>query len=168
MKNLNCKSSNQIKFKLMSLWKFIKVYWQKFKSDANMFSKLKVVLHSNNVMLVMRILVFEMLKYFDFYSCLMKKLFLVSHDFNSDVLIVLMIKAFQTLSKASGPKFWSNFVSIGNMIFQYYIVVALLISVTVIFFKQRALNLLCLQTKKINLLIVHYFTLLIVREFIPK
>lgn len=59
-----------------------------------MFPELEVVFHSNYIMLVVWIIVFEMLQDFDFYTSLMKKLLFISHDFNSNILIVFVVKAF--------------------------------------------------------------------------
>ncbi len=42
----------------MSLGEIIKVDGKKFKRNAYMFSKFEIILHSHNIILIMRIIVF--------------------------------------------------------------------------------------------------------------
>jgi len=57
LQDLNSKSSDKIKGKIMRLRKIIKIDCQKLESNANMLSKNKIVLHSNNVVFVFRIVI---------------------------------------------------------------------------------------------------------------
>jgi hypothetical protein len=79
-------------------------------------SKHKVILHSHNVVFILWIIVFEMLKDLDLYSCLVMELLLVLHNLHCHVLIVLMIEAFEALSETSRAQGAGDFVSIGDVI----------------------------------------------------
>lgn len=133
-----------------------------------MLSKNKIVLHSNNVVFVFRIVILKVLKYFYLYPCLMMKFLLISHDFHCYIFIMLMVKAFQALSKTPWTQRTCDFISIGYMIFQNNIVVSFIIIISKIILKQSSFYLVRLKTKKVYLLIVHYFCLFIICDVRSK
>jgi len=70
-----------------------------------MFSEDCVVEHSHNIVLIILILRFEVAQKLQLNSCLVLEALLVSNDFNSDNLLVFVVKALQGLSKTTRAKF---------------------------------------------------------------
>ena len=81
--------------------------------------------------------------------------FLVSNYLHSNLLIGFVIIAFESLTKASLAKVVKYFISVGNMILQYNIVIpSLIIIPIVVFILWGPLDLLGLETKIVDFRIV--------------
>lgn len=100
--DLNCKSSNQIErkpFEISSFQKVIQIEAEQFKSNTKVVSKLIYVFHSNDVVLIFRIVISQMGQNLDLNLSLVFKLLAVLNYLQSNHLLLLMIKALDTLSK---------------------------------------------------------------------
>lgn len=100
--DLNGKSSNQIErksFEISSFQKVIQIKAEQFKGNTKVVSKLIYVFHSNDVVLIFRIVVSQMGQNLDLNLSLVFKLLAVLNYLQSNYLLLLMIKALHTLSK---------------------------------------------------------------------
>lgn len=100
--DLDSESSDEIEreaLEVSSLQEIIEIDAEKFKGDTQMVSKLIHILHSNDVVLVLRIMVSQMRKDLHLDLRLVLKLLAVLDDFESYQFLLLMVKTLYTLSK---------------------------------------------------------------------
>jgi hypothetical protein len=100
----------------VSLYEFVEVDAEKFKGDYKMLSEVAVVIYQYNVILVVRIVLFQMHEYLELDSSLMSELLLVPNDFNCDYFACFVIETFYGLAERSFAQKIQNFKPEGKMI----------------------------------------------------
>lgn len=134
-----------------------------------MLSKYCVVLDSDYIVYIVRIVIFQILKNLKFYACLMMESLFVSYDLYCNKLIGFIIIAFQCLAKTTLSKKVQDFISIGKMISQNYRIISSVIVIAIVMGqKRRTFNLLSIQAKEVNLLLFQDFPFLIVCQIVNK
>lgn len=80
-----------------------------------MLSKNKLFLNSDDVFLIIRVIIPQLLKNFSFNQALFIKSLFVSQDFEPRILLQLVIKTSENLPKTTFSKPSDNFEPISNM-----------------------------------------------------
>jgi hypothetical protein len=78
-----------------------------------MLSKDAVIFYSDDVVLVVFVMIVKVFQYFQFNACLVLKLLLISDDFDRNVFFGLVIEAFDGLSEGTLSKEFVNFITVG-------------------------------------------------------
>jgi hypothetical protein len=115
----------------------------------------KIFLDSNDIACVVRVIVSEMLKNLDFYSCLLVKPLLVPNYFDPYILFLLVVEAFYSLSKTSSTQIVKGFISICYMIMKDQIIITSLFIISIIvFIGWRSFNFICIETQKVDFFVI--------------
>ena len=104
LQDLNGKASNEVlsdSFKVVLLDKFVKIEAQQLKSHDKMASENHVVLHSDDVVGILSIVVVQELQDLELHTCLILEFLLVLHQLQSDYFIIFVIFDLDNLPKAS-------------------------------------------------------------------
>lgn len=134
-----------------------------------MLPKNDVVLNSNDVVGIIRVLAFKVLKNLQLHACLVLEALLIPNKFNCHDLFGLVIKALESLAKAPLAQELLHFESIRNVVVQHHFVVPSLVIVPVVVgIDWGPLDLLGIQTQEIHLLVVKDFALLEVSQITHK
>ena len=118
--------------KVVVLNEFVKVNTEALKRDKEMLSKDTVVFYSDDIVLIISVMMVKVLKDFQFYACLILELLLISYDFDSNLFFCFVIKAFDCLTKGSLAKELKNLVSKTKMILKDHLIISLVIIITMI------------------------------------
>lgn len=131
-----------------------------------MISKHKRFFDSNDVIIVLRIIISQMCKHIHFNISLIVKLLLVSNNLQSNKLFVLMIETFQSLSKAAFSKRRYNFESKGDVVLEHYVIVTSLIIISIIkFIPDSCIDFLCFLANEVNFFVIKNFSLFMIRKY---
>jgi hypothetical protein len=128
-----------------------------------MLPKHHIILYSNYVKRVIRVILSQMHQYFQLYPSLMLKSLFIPYQLYSHILLSLMIVAFNSLTETSLAKKFNNFKSICDMVFEHdLIVTSLVVIAKVIGVQGRSLDLLGFNAKVVDLLVVEDLSFLVV------
>jgi len=128
-----------------------------------MLPKYSIVFHPDNIVDIIRIVFFQVLKDLKFNTSLMMKSLLVSDDLYSDKLIGFIVIALNCLTERSFTDGFKDFIPIRHMILHYNVIVATIVVETVVMREKRAaLNLWRVETEEIDFFVVQDLAFLIV------
>jgi hypothetical protein len=97
-----------------------------------MISENKCFFHSNNVVVIFRVIVSKMSKNIDFYISLVVKFLLITNDLESNVFFLFVIKAFKSLAKGPLSNGLNDLKSISDMVMKSNIIVTSFIIISTI------------------------------------
>ena len=97
-----------------------------------MLTEDKIVKNSDDVILVMWIVVVEEFKNLKFHSSLVLKFLFISNDLQSNKITSLMIQALDSLAKTTRAKCIKHFVSIAEMILHNCLIISLIIIISIV------------------------------------
>jgi hypothetical protein len=75
-----------------------------------------VVLHADDVILIILVMIIQVFQNFELNTCLILKLFLIPDNFNSNVFFGLMIKTLDSLTETALPQKFQYFISVSKMV----------------------------------------------------
>ena len=101
---------------------------QHLEQNADMGSKRELSLDSNDVLHVIRVLVFQSLENLDFNFSLLVKLFPIFEDFDSYLLFGFVIETLQNDTEGSSAQFLLDFIPISNVVLSFVDEVSLVIA----------------------------------------
>ena len=103
--------------KIIGLNKLVQVDAKQLKRNQQVFPKHARVLHSNDVHLVVGVILLQMLDYIQFDLRLMLEFVFVSDYLDCDNFLSLMVKAFESLAETTLAQKVQHFESEGEMVF---------------------------------------------------
>jgi hypothetical protein len=104
--------------KIVVLDKLIEIYAEHFERDAYVISESETISNTNHISLILRIIISQHGKNFNFYFPLFMQFFLIFQDFHSDLLFlrVCMVYAADDYTKGTPTKFFYDLVSVIDLI----------------------------------------------------
>ena len=116
--NLNCKPFYQRQtktHKVVHLDEIVEVDRKEFESENQMFAEVELVAELHNILLVLGVLFIQSFDKFGLHQTLFVQTSFVFQNFQSNELLLLVIKNSQHDTKGSFSKFFDDFVSKGDM-----------------------------------------------------
>lgn len=145
IENLDAETPDQRErktFEVAGLQKVIQIDREELEGNAKMVPKLVHLFHADDVVLVVRIVVSQMRKYFHFNLCLVLKFLTVLDDFDRHDLFLLVVVALNGLTKAATPKLVLQLIAIRNVVSLHNFVVSSFVIVPIVeFFEATPFNL---------------------------
>ena len=130
-----------------------------------MVSEHKSLFDSNDVVVILRIVVSKMCQHIYLNISLIIEFLLVSNYLQSHILFSLMIKAFQSLPKTSFSQRRDHFKSVPYMILQNNVIVSPLIVIPIVkFIPNCRIYFLSVRTYKVNFFKIKNFSLLVISQ----
>ena len=127
LEDLNRKAPDQASgdsLEIILLNEFVQIHTEQFKRQEQMFAENGVVKDPHNVVFVILVFVFEESEQAKFYACLVLESLLVANYFDSNHHLLLVVKALQSLAKATRAKLVQHFKSVGQMVFELNLVIS--------------------------------------------
>lgn len=126
-----------------------------------MLSEHAIVFNSNDVVCVLRVVLFKMQQDLELYSGLVLELLLVADDLDGYDLASLVVHTLQGLPEGALAKEVNHFKSVSDLVLQDHVVVSSLVIVAVVVREVAgAFDLLGAKTEEVAHLVVEDFTLL--------
>ena len=144
------------------------IHAHQLEADAEMLAEDHIVVQMDHIHNVFGVILLQELQDFQLNTGLVVVLLLVLHDFDADLLLDLVVEAFDCRSERALSQEALDFVSIANVVVRDYFVVALVVIVAEVVLKlAAALHLLsCRSSDEIDLRVVLDFLLLVVCELV--
>ena len=89
-----------------------------------------IVVEVDHIHDIVRVILLEKRKNFEFYACLVLIFLFIFDYFNCYCFLCFVIKAFESLSKRSSSNEFENFISITYMVFENNFIVSFLIIIS--------------------------------------
>jgi hypothetical protein len=100
---------------MVHLYELVEVYGQHFESYHKMLSEIELVHATNNVLLVLRVLVIKVFNQFRFHKALFVQSFLILQNLEGTVLSLLVVVAFEYDAKTAFTDFLDYLISISQV-----------------------------------------------------
>jgi len=118
--------------KVILLDELVQIDAQQFKDNDKVFSKDEVVQNSDDVILVLFVIQVEQLEYLQLHARLVLELLLITHKFERNQLVSLMVETLERLAKAATAQRFEHLVSVVNVVFHLSFVVTLVVVESVV------------------------------------
>ena len=144
------------------------IHAHQLEAYAEMLAEDHIVVQVDHIHDVFGVILLQELQDFQLNSSLVVVLLLVLHDFDADLLLDLVVEAFDCRSERAFPQEALDLVSIANVVVSDYFVVALVVIVAEVVLKlAAALDLLsCRSSDEIDFRVVFDLLLLVVRQLV--
>jgi hypothetical protein len=113
--------------KVILLDELVQIDAEQFKDNYKVFSKDEVVQNSDDVVLVLFVIQVEQLEYLQLHARLVLELLLITHKFEGNQLVSLMVETLKRLAKAATSQRFEHLVSVVNVVFHLSFVVTLVV-----------------------------------------
>jgi hypothetical protein len=94
----------------------------------------RVILDANDVIHILGVVISQIRQDVELHTCLVMEALFIPDYLHGHMLVGLVVEAFQSLTEAPLPNEFLHLVAIANVIFQYHLVVALIIVIAIVEF----------------------------------